>query len=83
MAAADSAHLDSERCAPFGQTQALGAVFEQTSISQLQVKPPLGDDRKMRDQPRTARMFLLGEEFGLTLQLRRREHVNSLDEMGE
>ena len=66
MAAADPTHLDSECCAPFAQTQAPGAVLEQTSIPQLQVELPRGDLREMCDQPRALPMFLLGEALDLT-----------------
>jgi len=83
MADADSAHLDSKCGTAFAQPQALGAVLEQTSISQLQVKLPQVDLRKMRDQPRASQMFSLGEELGLTLELERREPANLLDERGE
>jgi hypothetical protein len=37
----------------------------------------------MRDQPRAAQMFSLGEELGLTLELERREPANLLDERSE
>ena len=83
MATAHPANLDSKRCAPFAQTQAPDAVLEQTSISQFQVKLPPGDLREMRDQPCDSSMFLFGEEFGLTLQLRRGELVDLFDEMRE
>ena len=83
MATAHPANLDSKRCAPFAQTQALDAILEQTSISQFQVKLPQGDLSKMRDQPRTLKMFPLSEERGLTLQLRRRELVDLFNEMRE
>ena len=83
MAAADPAHLDSECRAAFAQTQAPGAVLEQASIPQLQVKPPQGDLCEMSDQARSLQMFLLGEEIGLTQELGTREGAKLFDEMGE
>ena len=83
MATAHPTNLDSKRCAPFAQTQAPDAILEQTSKSQFQVKLPQRDLSEMRNQPCDLSMFLFGEEFGLTLQLRRGELVNLFDEMGE
>ena len=83
MAVADSTDLDSESCAPFGQTQALDAILEQTSMPQFQVKLPSRDLCKVRDQPCTLYMFLRSEELGLTLQIQSREGADLYDEMGE
>ena len=83
MAVAHPANLDPKRCAPFAQSQALDAILEQTSVSQFQVKLPQRDLGEIRDQPCDLSMFLFREEFGLMLQLRRRELVELFDEMRE
>ncbi len=83
MAAADPTHLESECRAALAQTQAPGAVLEQASIPQLQVKPPQGDLCEMSDQARRLQLFLPGKQIGLTQELGRREGAKLFDEMGE
>ena len=75
------ANLDAKSRAPFAQTQALYAVFEQASVSPLQVKLPQGDLCEVCDQPRDLKMLLLRQVIGPALQLWRGEHVNLVDEM--
>ena len=83
MAMAHPTDLDSKRCAALAQTQALDAIVEQTSITQIEVKLPQADHRKVRNQSSDVSMLLFSEELRLAIQLWRWELVDVFDEMRE